>query len=173
MIDRHPDSSEYSEKLKGFIGLVPEDGLLEVMSAQMKDTILFMKTIPYRLHNYSYAPDKWTVKQVFGHLCDSERISGYKALCSGRGEEFDSHKIDGNGFVSKGKFGRLSLSELAEEYESVRRSNLILFRHFPDEAWERIVKFPETSVTIRALGYIMVAHVRHHINILKERYLKR
>lgn len=174
MTDRLPTASEYPEGFESFLAIVPENGLLAVMQSQLDETINFMNSIPKEFHDHKYAPDKWSIKQVVGHMCDSERLMGDKAFCAGRGDIVE-HKppLDGEQLMRNAEFENLTLAELTKEFELIRNANLILFKHFPEAAWDRTVNFPSGSISVRALGYLNVAHERHHIKLINELYLKK
>lgn len=171
MIDHHPLSSEYPEDFKEFIGLVPEDGLLQLFKSQLEQTITFLKSIPEDKHDYSYASDKWTIKQLIGHLCDGERTFGYRALCAARNDKSSFQGVDGQQYISQALFERLTLSELVDEFTAIRNSSFFLFNHFPESDWDKTAEFPSGSLTVRTLGYLLVAHERHHIKMIKDKYL--
>lgn len=173
MIDRLPTTSEYPEGFKSFLALVPENGLLSIMQTQLAETINFLNSIPSKFHDYKYAPGKWSIKQVVGHMCDSERLISDKVFCAGRGDNVE-HKppLDGNQLMQNAEFENLTMEELVKEFELIRHANFILFKHFPEAAWDRTVHFPSGSITVRAIGYLNVAHERHHTKLIKELYLK-
>ena len=172
MVDHHPKPSEYPEGFKDFIGLVPEDGLLQLFKIQLEQTLSFLKTIPEEKHDFSYAPDKWTIKQLIGHLCDGERTFNYRALCAARNDKRAFEGVDGQHYVKHALFERLTLAGLADEFAAIRNSSFFFFKHLPESAWDQTTEFPSGSLTVRALGYLLVAHERHHIIMIKNKYLK-
>jgi hypothetical protein len=152
--------------------LVPESGLMTLMEGRQKETKSFLSSIPEALYDHRYAPDKWTVREVLGHVCDIERAFGYRLLCAARGDEQELKRVDGNLYIQNGEFARLGLMEWANEFQLVRKSNLIFLQHMPEPAWDRVALMAGAKVTVRALGYLLVGHERHHLRILRENYLK-
>jgi hypothetical protein len=151
---------------------VPETGILEVMIREIKTTENFIHSIPEEMHDFRYAPDKWSVREVLGHISDTERAFGYRALCFGRGDYPEFKRIDGGLYIKNGEFSRLTMRELLDEFEAARRSNALMLKHLPEEAWDRSAEVYGAKVTVRALAYLMVGHERHHLNIICNLYLK-
>ncbi len=172
MIDRHPEIREYNPRYNPYMELVPENGLISLMLSQLEATVSFMESIPPEKYDHRYAPEKWTVREVFGHLGDGERAFGYRVLCAARGDQMEFKGTDGNLYIRNGEFGRLSMAELAQEFESARKSNAVFLQHLPDIAWDRTALLSGATITVRALGYLIVGHERHHLRLIKERYLK-
>lgn len=120
------------------------------------------------LHRYS--PEKWSVKEVIGHLTDAERIFAYRALRIGRGDQTPLSSFDENAYVAAADFDRLPLGDLVDDFETARQQTLALLRTFGDEAWERLGTASEKPVSARAMFYIAAGHTRHHLRILADRY---
>ena len=120
---------------------------------------------------FAYAEGKWTIKEMVGHLIDNERIFGYRALRISRGDETPIEGFEQDGYVENAPFGDYKFSDLVEEFNLVRRSNILFFKHLKETDWTRTGTANESPVSVRALAYIMVGHVSHHANILRERYL--
>jgi uncharacterized damage-inducible protein DinB len=120
--------------------------------------------------NFRYAPGKWTVKEVLGHVTDAERIFTYRALRIGRGDETPLSSFEQNDFVKNGGFAGRTLADLMEEFDAVRGASISLFRSFDDAAWGRRGVASEKQVTVRALGFITAGHQIHHRMILEESY---
>ena len=119
---------------------------------------------------YRYAPDKWSIKEVIGHITDAERIIGYRALAVARGEMKSLPGFDENAYVENAKFDAWPLGQLAETFALVRRSHIVLFRNFPEEAWTRRGLANDSPVSVRGLVYTILGHERHHLGVLRERY---
>ncbi|NTW49236.1 MAG: DinB family protein [Chlorobiales bacterium] len=172
MIDRRPESTEYDPRFEPYMALVPESGLIEIISNQFAATASFIASIPESKYDYRYAPDKWSVLEVFGHICDVERSYCYRLLVGARGDEVELKRMNGYLYTQNAEFGRFGLLEWLKEFEATRKSNLLFLQHIPDAAWDRAAQLGGSSITVRALGYFMVGHERHHLHILKEKYLK-
>jgi hypothetical protein len=119
--------------------------------------------------NTRHAPYTWSIKEVVGHLTDAERIFGYRALRIARHDPTLLSGFDENDYVRNATFDACPLSELATEFELVRRSHLCFFRHLKSEAWLRSGVANGNTVSVRALAYIIAGHERHHVAILRKR----
>jgi len=117
-----------------------------------------------------YAPDKWTAKEVLGHVCDTERILAYRALRISRGDRTPIEGFEQDDYVRNGPFGRAPLAEIVEDYIAVRRATLTLLRNLDEAAWTRRGVANENEITVRALAYIIAGHELHHRRILEEKY---
>jgi uncharacterized damage-inducible protein DinB len=119
-----------------------------------------------------YAPGKWSLKEVLGHINDTERIMSYRALRISRGDTTPLAGFEQDDYVRNGPFARCTLADLIEEYIAVRRATVSLFRNLDEVAWTRRGKASENEVTVRALAYIIAGHELHHRRIVEEKYLK-
>ncbi|MDY3556087.1 DinB family protein [Gemmata sp. JC717] len=166
---QRPEPTEYAPFYGTYITLVPEGDVLAAMESQLTETLAFWRAIPESQGDVCHAPYTWTVKQVLGHLIDGERIFGYRALRFARGDSTPLPGFEENDYAKAGSYERLTVAALVSEFEAVRRSSLWLFRNLPAEAWARSGKANDSPVTVRALAYIVVGHVRHHGSILRKR----
>jgi len=162
---------DYAPAFAGYVKLVPEDDILSVIEQQSSETQKLMASLDEERAAYRYAEGKWSVKQVIGHVTDSERIFAYRLLCIARGEKNSLPGFDENAYMREANFDSWRLGDLAESYALVRRSNIVLFRNLADEAWERRGKANNHEITVRALAYVLAGHERHHLNVLRDRYL--
>jgi uncharacterized damage-inducible protein DinB len=121
--------------------------------------------------SFRYAPGKWTVKEVLGHITDTERIFSYRALRIARGDQTPLPGFEQDDYVRSGAFGDRTLAGLAEEFGAVRTASVSLLRSFNEEAWSRRGVASQKEVTVRALGFMIAGHQIHHRIILEERYL--
>ena len=166
-----PALDEYAPYYSGYVGQVPEGNIIEIMRAQLDDVMALFGRIAEEKADYRYAPDKWSVKELIGHIIDAERIFSYRALRFGRGDQTELASFEQNGYVPNYKLDKISLSDLANEFECVRRSTLYLLQHFDEAAWSRRGVASQNEVSVRAIAHIMAGHVNHHLNVLRERYL--
>jgi hypothetical protein len=164
-----PDPSEYAPFYAGYVGLVPEDDILAALEGQLGETLAVLRAAPEGQGNVRHPPYTWTVKEVVGHMADTERVMGYRALRFARGDATPLPGFDEQVYVPAGGFDRIPLRDLTAEFEAVRRSHLHLFRHLPQAAWARSGKANDNPVTVRALAYIIAGHARHHTAILRKR----
>jgi hypothetical protein len=166
-----PDETEYLPYYDRYISLVADGDILALLGQQMDETLAFLRSIPESQAGFRYAPDKWSIKELVGHLIDTERIFSYRALRFARNDETPLPGYEQDDYIRAASFDDYPLSELADEFESVRRSTLFLFRHLGREAWSRRGIASESEVSVRALAYIIAGHELHHREILRSRYL--
>lgn len=165
-----PTESEYAPFYAGYIAALPPGDVLEQLASQTSQIRRLAAGIPAERETYRYAPGKWSIREVMGHLIDGERVFGYRALCISRGDQTPLPGFDENRFVESSGFDARPLSSLVDELAVVRESNLLLFRHLDAEAWQRTGIANANPVSVRALAFIMAGHVQHHLKILGERY---
>lgn len=166
-----PQEKDYAPFSAGYVALVPEEDILSAMAHQSSETQKLLASVDDAQGAFRYAESKWSVKEVLGHLVDSERIMGYRALAISRGETKPLPAFEEDAYVRNASFDTWRIGDLAESYALSRRTNLIFFSNLPQEAWDRRGVSSEHAVTVRALAYILVGHERHHVAVLKERYL--
>lgn len=164
-----PEASEYAPYYGKYIALVPEGDILALLEAQLTDILAPLRGLSETEANTRHPPYTWSIKEVVGHLIDSERVFGYRALRFARNDATPLAGFDENAYVPAAGFDALPLTELLAELEVVRRSHLWLFRHLPEEAWQRTGIANESRVSVRALAWILAGHVQHHGAILRKR----
>ncbi len=168
---QRPDAVEYSAFHGTYVSLVPEGDILVVLREQLDVVKRLVSGITPAQELFRYAPGKWSVRQVFGHLADAERIFGYRVLCIARGQTEALPPFDENLFVETADFDARSLADLAEEWRLLRAANLAMMDRLTDAAWARICVTSGAPVSARAFAWIMAGHLRHHLLIFKERYM--
>ncbi len=166
-----PESTEYYEYYEKYVKLVPENDIVHALALQGEQTLSYLRSLPMTTGDKRYAPEKWSVKEVVGHIIDIERVFGYRALFFARNTPGPLPGIEQDDWMNAATFGSRGLADLADEFESVRRSNLHLFRHLDAGAWMRRGIASEREFTVRGIAYIMLGHERHHLAILKSRYV--
>jgi hypothetical protein len=166
-----PTSGEYAPYYERYISLVPDGDIVTTLAQQLDSTLGLLRSIDESHANKRYAPDKWSIKELVGHVIDGERIFAYRALCFARNDKTPLAGFEQDDYVREARFDRRQLAELVDEFELVRKGNIILFRSFDQEEWLRHGAASETDVSVRALAYIMAGHEAHHIKILRTRYL--
>ena len=164
-----PDATEYAPGFGKYIALVPDGDLREFLAGQLKDFQTVLCGVGEAVVNASHAPYTWTVKQVAGHITDTERVMSYRVLWMARRGEAPLPGFDENGFMSAADFNRWPLADLVEEFAHVRRSSLALLEHLGEEAWTRGGNVSGHSATARAFGWVMAGHCQHHLGILRQR----
>lgn len=171
MHTRRPDSTEYDAYYTDYVAKVESDQVLEVLEAQLGETRELLGGLDDSVGDRRYAPGKWSLKELLGHLIDSERVFAYRALAIARGDRASLPGMDQDDYVAGGGFDRLPLEALLNEFEHVRRSSLALFSGLADDAWGRSGIANGVSVTVRALAFIIAGHQAHHLGVVRERYL--
>lgn len=166
-----PGTDEYAPYYGTYIGKVPDGDLRAMLASQLVETLALVRSIPESRGGHRYAPDKWSIKGVLGHLADSERIFSYRALRIGRGDTTPLPGFEQDDYVPMGNFDARTLRDLADELAAVRQATLHLFAHLDQAAFERRGTASGKPVSVRALAYIIAGHELHHVGILKTRYL--
>ncbi len=166
-----PDLSRVASSFHGYINLVPEDDILESFVNQSAAFIRFLDTIPSDKHDYRYAEDKWTIREVLQHVIDAERVFAYRALRFARFDKTVLQPFDENHFAATAQADRRTWEKLVEEFKVVRRSSELLFQSFSSEQLEGEGTAGTNPTYVLALGYTIIGHALHHINVTRERYL--
>ena len=167
---QRPQPTEYAPFFEPYVSRVPEEEILPVLAAQVAETRRLAAGVSADREGHRYAPGKWSVREVLGHLTDGERLFGYRALCIGRGDENPLPGFDEQAYMVHAGFDALPLADLAEDFAAARESNLRMLIRFDRDAWRRIGTANGVAVSTRALAWIMAGHVRHHLAVLKDRY---
>jgi hypothetical protein len=170
MKNPRPSPGDYAPYAEQYILLVTGDDILASLTAQLKQTATLFSGRSERDGNFRYAPDKWSVKEVVGHIADTERIFAYRALRIARGDQTPLEGFEQEDYVRGARFGARKLADLVEEYADVRQASLALFRSLGEEAWPRRGVASGNPVTVLALAYLIAGHELHHRKILDERY---
>ena len=165
-----PQADEFSPFYATYIDTVSENALGE-LEYQVTSFPEFLKLIPDDKAYFAYAEGKWTIKEVVGHIIDTERIMAYRALRIARKDQTPLPGFEENEYVANASFNDRSLESLSEEFAAVRRSNVYLFKHFSAEQFGQMGTASGNPVSVRALLYITVGHLNHHRRIIEERYL--
>lgn len=168
---QRPSKGEYLEYYQKYIALMPDGDLIELLARHADETIALLRTQPPEIADYAYADGKWTVKQVVGHVCDTERIFSYRLLRIARGDQTPLAGFDENAYVPPAGFEARTLESLLEEFAAVRQSTIALIAGLPDAAWSRSGVANDNPVSARALAYILGGHELHHRDVLRTRYL--
>lgn len=167
-----PDNNEYSPYYSKYVSLINED-VLGALTVQTESTFVFFNGISPEMENYAYGEDKWTIKEVIGHMIDVERILTYRALRFSRNDPKELSGFNENYYVVHARFKERTLADLAKEFKALRQANLYLFRNFDEKELLRTGTANRAIVSVRALLFIIAGHELHHINILKDRYLNK
>jgi hypothetical protein len=166
-----PEKAEYAEYYERYVSLIEENDIVAVLENQQSEMLEVFQQIPEERSLYAYAEGKWSIRELIGHLTDGERIFAYRALRISRGDKTPIEGFEQDGYIENSNFKNTPLSELTGELLLVRKANLIFFKNLSSEAWVRTGTASGNPVSVFALAYIMAGHVRHHMQILNERYL--
>ncbi|HVX41326.1 MAG TPA: DinB family protein [Gemmatimonadaceae bacterium] len=166
-----PAADEHAPYYERYVAKVPSGDLISLLREQVMDTTALLRGVSAERANYAYAPGKWSIKEVVGHMADTERVMAYRALRISRGDTTPLASFDENLFVANSNFASRTLDDLLEEFQVVRASTV----HMARQLDERMLALRGTAsanpVTVRALLYIIAGHERHHTALLRERYL--
>jgi len=165
-----PQSDEYAPYYEKYVSLIPGDDIIGTLEAQRAQMAALLAARSERDGNFRYAPDKWTVKEIVGHICDAERVFSYRLMRVARADTTPLASFEQDNYVRTGAFGDRTLADLASELAAVRASTLALVRSLPSEAWTRLGTASNNPVSARALAYIIAGHELHHKKILEEKY---
>lgn len=166
-----PSTDEYASYYQKYVDQVPGGDLLETMGHQLDDAWHYFATLSEAKGDHAYAPGKWTIRELLAHVIDAERIFGYRALRIARGDQTPLPGFDENAYAPESLASGRKLVDLAEELALVRRSNLALLRTLTPEVAARSGTASGQPVSVRAIAWIMTGHLRHHMQVVRERYL--
>ena len=170
MHSSRPSPSEYAPYFNRYVDLVAEADFVAVLAGQPAAYGTLLGALSPKQAGFRYAPGKWSIREVVGHVIDAERVFGYRALCIARGETVSLPSFDENVYAAKAGHDGCPLHELLEELALVRRGHIALFEHLDQAAWERTGTVNQNAISVRGLAYIVTGHAQHHVGILKERY---
>ncbi|WP_442589586.1 DinB family protein [Pedobacter sp. AW31-3R] len=164
-----PQPNEYPEWAKNYIDQVADD-LFDLLERQSSDWPEFINSIAHKA-DYAYAPGKWTIREIAGHIIDTERILVYRLTAFARKEQAALPGFDEDQYVAEARFSERDLQSLTEEFSLLRKANLYLFRSLNAQELDHVGTASERRLTVRALLFVIAGHVVHHTRIIKERYL--
>ena len=164
-----PQSTEYAPYYAKYIALVPKGDILEILEAQLDDVLQTLRSVPESQAGIVHPPYAWTIRQVTGHLTDSERIFAYRALRISRGDQTPLPGFDENMYAKTGGFNECSMRDIVDDFEVARRATLSLFRLMPASAWMNTGTANSYTVSARACPWIIAGHVSHHLAIVRKR----
>jgi uncharacterized damage-inducible protein DinB len=166
------NSSEYAPFYANYIAQVSDEyTLVEELEISLHRFIKFVQNIPMDKFDYRYAEGKWTIKDIIQHLIDAERIFAYRALRFARNDNTDLPGFEENDYVDEANANARSIMELLTEMSSVRHATVLLFKTFSEEQLLRIGTANNNTMSVRALGFVIIGHQNHHQRIFEERYL--
>jgi len=173
LIIARPQPDEYAPYYARYISLVQGEDILNSLDQQRRDTMTLLCGRDEEDGDFRYAPEKWSAKEVLGHVCDTERVFAYRALRISRADATPLEGYEQDDYVRNGPFAHRQLSDLVEDFIAVRRATLSLLRNLDEEAWMRRGIANKNEVSVRGIAYIIAGHELHHRSILEEKYFVR
>jgi hypothetical protein len=169
-LSARPAAGEYAPYYEKYVSLVSEDDILAILKKQPPELAALLSARNEADGDLRYAPGKWSVKEVLGHVIDTERVFSYRALRIARNDQTPIEGFEQDDYVKYGPFSQCSLAALLEEFKSVRLATVSLFRGLDEAAWVRRGVANKNEVSVRAIAYIIAGHELHHKKILQEKY---
>jgi uncharacterized damage-inducible protein DinB len=166
-----PTSDEYDPYYRGYIEQVEGKQLSLILRQQRSKMLELLDGLTEDQADYRYASDKWSIKEMLGHLIDTERVFVYRAMSIARDEKQSLPGFDQDDYVKTGNFDQRSVESLRTEYEAVRNASIAFFESLDEASWLKAGMANDVTVSVRAIGYIVPGHEAHHLTILRERYL--
>lgn len=167
---RRPGPGDYPAVYRTYVETVPDGDVLDTLERQGADTAALLRSVPVRLEEHRYAPDRWSVREVVAHVIDAERLFTFRALHVARGDPAPLPGMDQDVWARSSNAAVRPLSELVEELEAVRRATVLLFRGMDDRALRRTGVANDTPLVVWTVPWVVAGHERHHVNVLRERY---
>jgi hypothetical protein len=165
-----PEPSEYAPFMASYVRLVPEGDILSLLAEQPAQVRGVLAGVTGERETFRYAPEKWTIREVMGHVCDTERVFGYRALCVARGDQTPLPGFDENTYAARSGANALPLAELVATFERARAAHLDVLRPLSAEAWLHKGTANGQPLSARGQAYAMAGHVLHHLAGLRDRY---
>jgi uncharacterized damage-inducible protein DinB len=167
-----PQAGEYAPYYDRYISLISGEDILSTLDQQRREMMLLLSCRDDDEGDFRYSPDKWSAKEVLGHVCDTERIFAYRALRISRADATPLEGFEQDDYVRNGPFAQRPMADLVEDFIAVRRATLSLLRNLDEVAWSRRGIANKNEVSVRALAYIIAGHELHHRRILEEKYFE-
>jgi uncharacterized damage-inducible protein DinB len=166
-----PQPDEYPAYASTYVNKVPEGPIIEILEYLRDNTYNFFSRMTATQADYAYAEGKWTVKEVLGHMIDTERVFAFRALCFSRGDKSPLPGFEQDDYVANSAYDTRSIQSLAGEFKALRDSTIYLYSSFTGEQCELSGIANGNPVSVRALVYMTVGHELHHLEIVKEKYI--
>jgi hypothetical protein len=154
-----------------YYDLVPEDDYIEGLKNSLSECEKLFSSISEKQGNYAYGPNKWSIKEVLQHVSDTERIFQYRSLCIARGEQRKLEGFDQEDYTKNAEANNRSLASLLAEFKTIRASSISLFRYLTEDQMKAIGNANGFDAQAAFYVYLISGHLRHHLNVIKEKYL--
>ena len=165
----HPDRTEYADYYANYVSLVPDGPIEEFLLKQWEELVAFLQTVSEDDASKPQAPGKWSIKEVLGHLCDTERVMSYRMLRFARGDEKELQGFEQDDYVAAGEFNSRVRHDLMVEFKNIRGATIALVGSISPAAETRTGLANGKSVSVRALAYIIAGHAQRHLELMRER----
>ncbi|MFV1884579.1 MAG: DinB family protein [Balneola sp.] len=169
--NEYPDGTEYAHFYATYVEQIEKTNIINTLNNQMHEVFTLINSVPGDKAYFKYAPDKWTLKEILGHMIETERVFSYRAFAISRGDTQPLPGMDQNEYMKGNNYNKRSLANLCNEYLAVRVSTIHLLSSMTKEMIGRKGIASGVEVTVRALAFIIAGHDKHHFEIIKEKYL--
>lgn len=166
-----PEQNEYADYYHQYVSRVPEGDIVEILTKQRDEMLSMLSDLSPEKAVHRYEPEKWSVKEVIGHIIDTERVFTMRALAFARGDKTHLPAFEQDDYAAEANYHDRDLSDIDQEFYYVRNGTIAMFLSFDDDYWQRTGVASDFEFTTRAVAYIMAGHVIHHVAVLRERYL--
>ncbi len=154
-----------------YLSWIQDEDVIMLLKKDHQDTCIFLRSIPPEKHNYTYRPGKWTIKEILLHLMDVERVFIYRAFRFSRKDPTDLAGFDQDDYIENGDLERVSFTTLFDGWDNLRKSTILFYEMLTPTALQRTGRAMGLEFTPESIGYILAGHTKHHISIIKEKYL--
>ena len=167
-----PVAGEYNEFYRGYVELVPDGDILETLIHQLGDTLALLQSVPADRETYRYAPGKWSLREVVGHMVDVERVFAYRALVMARSTNVELPGMDQDAWVETSRANERPLDDLSAEWAALRRANVHMFATLDDQAGTRTGRASGFDFTVRSFPWMIAGHELWHRGLIERNYLE-
>lgn len=167
---RRPLEHECAGYFTRYTMYVQQDNALEVLKENKYKSLKFMSTISLSEWDHRYADGKWSVKEVWVHIMDTERIFAYRMLRIGRGDQTALPGFEQDEYIAPSEANNRTAASIIAEYEAVRNNTIALIENLPDSAYDRMGTASKNPISCRAFAFIIAGHELHHLKGLKDNY---
>ncbi|MBW7475186.1 DinB family protein [Paenibacillus oenotherae] len=170
-MNKRPNETDYPRAVSPYITNVPEGDLIQLLQDQLEQTFQLLGTITGEQEQFRYAPEKWSLREVVGHVIDFERIISYRALRFSRGDIKQLSGFDENDYVRESHYGETPLADLLDELRAVRSASIHLAARFSEGDWSKKGSVEGNGISVLALACSLYGHWQHHMDVITTRYL--
>jgi len=163
--------NEYAGHFGTYIRESGDGDLIEELEISLHAFIRFVQDIPMDKFDYRYAPGKWTIKDIIQHILDCERIFAYRALRFSRNDQTPLPSFEEDDYANSTNSNGRSIQDLLTELSALRHSTLLFYKSLSEEQLKRIGTASNNQISVRALGFVIIGHQKHHQKVFEERYL--